>query len=169
MAKKSMGNWRFTTPISVELWSPTLRTGCSGADFVWPTIGTFQSSGARSRIFPFLLGLTPVHDCYGTQLRIFVYDLPQLTQGVLHCHHGQWGLEVTWWWKEGWWKKGVAASVAKMNEHKEENSWCVRWKCWTKRFSKCFHQLFGSVHLVGSHSYGFHSNWIHWLQESCVL
>ncbi|CAK9109781.1 unnamed protein product [Durusdinium trenchii] len=31
------------------------------------------------RIYPFLLGLTPQHNCYESDLRIFVYDLPQLT------------------------------------------------------------------------------------------
>ena len=90
--------------------------------------GAHEVASRFVRIFPFLLGLTPVHDCYGSQLRIFVYDLPQLTQGVLHCHHGQWGLEVTWWWKEGWWKKGDTASVPKdlrRTKNTQEKFWCV--------------------------------------------
>ncbi|CAL1138033.1 unnamed protein product, partial [Cladocopium goreaui] len=55
------------------------------------------------RIYPFLLGLTPRHDCYGSKLKIFVYDLPHLTRGVLHCHHGQWGLEalIPHWLRQG--------------------------------------------------------------------
>ncbi|CAK9001376.1 Hypothetical protein (Fragment) [Durusdinium trenchii] len=38
------------------------------------------------RIYPFLLGLTPQHNCYESDLRIFVYDLPQLTRGALIPH-----------------------------------------------------------------------------------
>ncbi|CAE7451306.1 IRX7 [Symbiodinium sp. CCMP2592] len=55
------------------------------------------------RIYPFLLGLEPQHDCYGTTLRLFVYKLPELTKGVLHCHHGQWGLEalIPHWLRQG--------------------------------------------------------------------
>lgn len=56
-----------------------------------------------ARIYPFLLGLGPRHDCHGSSLRLFVYDLPQLTRGTLHCHHGQWGLEalIPHWLRQG--------------------------------------------------------------------
>lgn len=46
------------------------------------------------KIYPSLLGLDAPHRCYGTSLRIFVYHLPELNRGVLHCQHGQWGLEA---------------------------------------------------------------------------
>lgn len=35
------------------------------------------------------------HDCYGSDVRIFVYDLsdrlPEWNRGTLDCHYGQWG------------------------------------------------------------------------------
>mmetsp|Transcript_5369 Transcript_5369/g.20278 ORF Transcript_5369/g.20278 Transcript_5369/m.20278 type:complete len:528 (+) Transcript_5369:180-1763(+) len=54
-------------------------------------------------IYPSLLGLDPPHHCYDTQLKIFVYDLPEKTRGVLHCQHGQWGLEalIPFWLQQG--------------------------------------------------------------------
>ena len=52
-------------------------------------------------------------------------------------------------------RKGlITACVPKANKkYTRKVLVCVRWTCWTKRFSKCLHQLYGSVHLVGSHSW----------------
>jgi len=45
------------------------------------------------RTYPLLLDLEQQH-CYGVNLKIFVYDFPDLTQAPLSCAHGQWGTEV---------------------------------------------------------------------------
>lgn len=54
-------------------------------------------------IYPSLLGMDPPHKCYDTQLRIFIYPLEEKTRGVLHCQHGQWGLEamIPHWLRQG--------------------------------------------------------------------
>lgn len=47
------------------------------------------------KIYPTLLGLDPIHNCYNTKLRFFVYTLHDWTpagnaeRGVLHCQHGR--------------------------------------------------------------------------------
>ena len=78
------------------------------------------------RIYPFLLGLEPPHQCYGTQLRIFVYELPERTRGVLHCHHGQWGLEalIPHWLRQG-------SCVTK--DPDEADFFLVPWHTWCDR------------------------------------
>eukprot|EP00408_Alexandrium_pacificum_P028368 CAMPEP_0171195376 /NCGR_PEP_ID=MMETSP0790-20130122/21366_1 /TAXON_ID=2925 /ORGANISM="Alexandrium catenella, Strain OF101" /LENGTH=520 /DNA_ID=CAMNT_0011660589 /DNA_START=142 /DNA_END=1700 /DNA_ORIENTATION=- len=38
-------------------------------------------------IYPRVLGLEPPHRCHGTGLRIFVYDIGDMTRGPLHCQH----------------------------------------------------------------------------------
>jgi len=44
--------------------------------------------------YGFLLGRRR-RSCFGTALRIFVYDVPEhLTSPILNCAHGQWGTEV---------------------------------------------------------------------------
>ncbi|CAJ1415432.1 unnamed protein product [Effrenium voratum] len=60
-------------------------------------------------IYPALVGLHAPHDCYGSQLRFYIYSLRDWTpaghaeRGVLHCQHGQWGLEamIPWWLRRG--------------------------------------------------------------------
>lgn len=76
-------------------------------------------------IYPSLLGLTPRHDCfladllislrnlqnlgYGSPIRLYIYELRDWTpaghaeRGVLHCQHGQWGLEalIPYWLRRG--------------------------------------------------------------------
>lgn len=42
---------------------------------------------------PFLLGLKP-NDCFGSSLRIFVYDTGNYSRGSVFCSSGQWGIEV---------------------------------------------------------------------------
>lgn len=78
------------------------------------------------RIYPFLLGLTPQHNCYESDLRIFVYDLPQLTRGVLHCHHGQWGLEalIPHWLRRG---------SCRTEDPEEADFFLVPWHTWCDR------------------------------------
>lgn len=45
--------------------------------------------------YPVLLGLGPQHQCYGSALKVYVYDVPgHLTSPSLDCAHGQWGTEV---------------------------------------------------------------------------
>lgn len=47
-----------------------------------------------AHVYPFLFGMRP-HDCHGSALKVFVYELPDnFTQPMLYCHHGQWGTEV---------------------------------------------------------------------------
>lgn len=78
------------------------------------------------RIYPFLLGLTPRHDCYGSKLKIFVYDLPHLTRGVLHCHHGQWGLEAL---IPHWLRQGSCST----QDAEEADFFLVPWHTWCDR------------------------------------
>eukprot|EP00746_Dinoflagellata_sp_MGD_P136192 gnl/MRDRNA2_/MRDRNA2_70167_c0_seq1.p1 gnl/MRDRNA2_/MRDRNA2_70167_c0~~gnl/MRDRNA2_/MRDRNA2_70167_c0_seq1.p1 ORF type:complete len:494 (+),score=53.39 gnl/MRDRNA2_/MRDRNA2_70167_c0_seq1:164-1645(+) len=77
-------------------------------------------------IYPQLLGLEPQHDCYGTELRIFVYPLHNLTRGVLHCQHGQWGLEAL---IPHWLRMGTCLT----NDWHEANYFLVPWHTWCDR------------------------------------
>ncbi|CAJ1327330.1 unnamed protein product [Effrenium voratum] len=77
------------------------------------------------RIYPFLMGLRQ-HDCHGTMLKIYVYKLPELTRGVLHCHHGQWGIEAL---IPHWLRQGSCLTT----NHEEADYFFVPWHTWCDR------------------------------------
>eukprot|EP00931_Biecheleriopsis_adriatica_P065210 TRINITY_DN39808_c0_g1_i1.p1 TRINITY_DN39808_c0_g1~~TRINITY_DN39808_c0_g1_i1.p1 ORF type:complete len:540 (+),score=90.61 TRINITY_DN39808_c0_g1_i1:68-1621(+) len=87
------------------------------------------------KILPFLLGLNPQHSCYGSNLRIFVYDLPDRTLGVLHCHHGQWGLEVL---IPHWLRQGSCIT----KDPDEADFFLVPWHTWCDRIVYKMNQTF---------------------------
>lgn len=77
-------------------------------------------------IYPSLLGLEPTHGCYGTELKIYVYPLEEKMRGVLHCQHGQWGLEAL----IPHWLLGSSCVTA---EPGEADFFLVPWHTWCDR------------------------------------
>ncbi|CAK9112600.1 unnamed protein product [Durusdinium trenchii] len=83
-------------------------------------------------IYPSLLGLSAPHDCYGSPLRFYIYELKDWTpagnaeRGVLHCQHGQWGLEalIPWWLRRG---------SCVTNNPEEADYFLVPWHTWCDR------------------------------------
>lgn len=77
-------------------------------------------------IYPSLLGMDPPHQCYGTSLRLFIYDIGDFTRGVLHCQSGQWGLEalIPYWLRQG-------SCITK--DPDEADFFLVPWHTWCDR------------------------------------
>lgn len=77
--------------------------------------------------YPWLLELTPPHDCAGTALKFFVYDLPRpYTAGVLHCHHGQWGTEVLF-------PHFFRTGTCRTTDPEQADFFIVPWHTWCER------------------------------------
>eukprot|EP00928_Gymnodinium_smaydae_P030285 TRINITY_DN22563_c0_g1_i1.p1 TRINITY_DN22563_c0_g1~~TRINITY_DN22563_c0_g1_i1.p1 ORF type:complete len:525 (-),score=33.80 TRINITY_DN22563_c0_g1_i1:50-1624(-) len=83
-------------------------------------------------IYPFLLALEPPHDCYGTKLRFYIYNIEDWTpagnaeRGIIHCQHGQWGLEalVPHWLRQG---------SCETEDPSEADYFFVPWHTWCDR------------------------------------
>jgi len=89
-------------------------------------------------IYPSLLGMDPMHSCYGTKLRIYVYSLPDMTRGVLHCQAGQWGLEalVPHWIQQG---------SCRTENPQEADFFLVPWHTWCDRMVYRLNQSKGDI------------------------
>lgn len=78
-------------------------------------------------VYPPLLGLGAPHDCGGTHLRLFVYGMPApYTSGTLHCHHGQWGVEVLI-------PTYFASGTCRTQDPDEADFFLVPWYTWCER------------------------------------
>lgn len=104
-------------------------------------------------IYPNLLSLEPKHRCYGSNLRIFLYNIIQdfhsgpssndgeMTRGVLHCQQGQWGLEAL---IPHWLRQGSCVT----EDPQEADLFFVPWHTWCDRMVYRMNQTRGEISQV---------------------
>ncbi|CAD7962843.1 unnamed protein product [Amoebophrya sp. A25] len=81
------------------------------------------------------------YPCAHHNLKIYLYDLPDLTTGPLHCHHGQWGVEalIPEW---------IRHSECATEDPEEADFFLVPWYTWCQRMVVPLNRSDGEIDAV---------------------